>query len=314
MVICKEKCDYFQKHGQRHRRQHLTNCLEATQEWEDDTAERNILAIIKQEKDKASWRRLNYALGKHVLKDGAAGVLDFDTEEAVQEAIFNKVHRKQYNLAEESPICQGALRGQFGYTTTSPTARSVLDGTHKFPLHMDAATRELFEEIAHIWGMVPSDSDNGLILQERWQQQRKKVKEDTSSSQSGLHFGHFIAGMDCNYISQFHVLQVLLALKKGIVLERWSKGLSVMSEKMFDVRLVSKLRAILLMEAEFNAINKEVYGIRMLDNARRYKLIPEEIFSEQNRTADDGGLAKNVVLQYCLPDAHSGCHRIRGYV
>jgi hypothetical protein len=63
---------------------------------------------------------------------------------------------------------------------------------------------------------------------------------------------------------------------------------------MFGVRLDSKLRAILLMEADFNAMNKEVYGVQMLDNARRYKLIPEEIFSEQNRTADDGGLAKTL--------------------
>ena len=164
---------------------------------------------------------------------------------------------------------------------------------------MDAATRELFEEIAHIRGMVPSDSVNGLISQERWQQRWKKVKEDTSSSQSGLHFGHYIAGTDCDYISQFHALQVLLALKKGIVLERWLKGLSVMLEKMFGVRLVSKLRAILLMEADFNAMNKEVYGVRMLDNARRYKLIPEEIFSKQNCTADNGGLAKT--LFYDIP-------------
>ena len=28
--------------------------------------------------------------------------------------------------------------------------------------------------------------------------------------------------------------------------------------------------------------NKEVYGVRMLDNVQRYKLIPEEIFSQQN--------------------------------
>ncbi len=52
------------------------------------------------------------------------------------------------------------------------------------------------------------------------------------------------------------------------------------------------------MEADFNAMNKEVYGVWMLDNARRYKLILEEIVSKQNctanenRTADDGGLAK----------------------
>ncbi len=65
-------------------------------------------------------------------------------------------------------------------------------------------------------------------------------------------------------------------------------------KKRFGVHLVSKLRAILLMEADFNAMNKEVYGVCMLDEARKYKLIPEEIFSEKNCTADDGGLAKTL--------------------
>ncbi len=82
------------------------------------------------------------------------------------------------------------------------------------------------------------------------------MEEDTSLSQSGLHFCHYIAGADCNHISQYHVLQVSLALKKDITLERWSNGLSVMLEKMLGVGLVSKLRTILLMEADFNAINK----------------------------------------------------------
>ncbi len=47
-----------------------------------------------------------------------------------------------------------------------------------------------------------------------------------------------------------------LALKKGVALEQWSKGLSVMSEKMFGKRLVSKLWAILLMDADFNRRTK----------------------------------------------------------
>ena len=231
------------------------------------------------------------------VEDGAGGVVDVDTEEAVQEAIFNEVHWKCYNLAKEAPIFQGALWGQFGYSATSPTAHSVLDGTYDFPPEMDKATRELFEEIACIRLMVLSGLVDGLISRKRWQKQWQKVKEDTSLSQSGLHFGHYIASTDCNYISQIHALRVLLALKQGIALERWSNGLSVMLEKMFGVRLVSRLRAILLMEADFNAMNKKVYGVRMLANARKYyRLIPEEIFSEQNRTADNGGLAKIAIL------------------
>jgi hypothetical protein len=85
LCICKEKCDYFQKHGKQHRRQHLNQCLKRAQEREDEVAERQILAILKREKDQAFWRRLNFALGKHIhgqsvrvvqIKDGAGGVID----------------------------------------------------------------------------------------------------------------------------------------------------------------------------------------------------------------------------------------------
>ena len=30
----------------------------------------------------------------------------------------------------------------------------------------------------------------------------------------------------------------------------------------------------------------------MMDNSRKYKLMPDEIFSEKGRMADDGGLVK----------------------
>jgi hypothetical protein len=44
-----------------------------------------------------------------------------------------------------------------------------------------------------------------------------------------------------------------------------------MLEKTLGNMLVTKLRAILLMEADFNATNKIVYGSRILNNARDYK-------------------------------------------
>jgi hypothetical protein len=74
-----------------------------------------------------------------------------------------------------------------------------------------------------------------------------------------------------------------LHLKKGIALERWSNGLLVMLEKMFGVHLVSKLCAILLMEVDFNVMNKEVYGVRMFEEAWEYKLILKEIFSKKQK-------------------------------
>ena len=86
-------------------------------------------------------------------------------------------------------------------------------------------------------------------------------------------------------------MRVSLALSV-IGLLRWENGLSVMLEKTFGERLVSELRAILLMEADFNAANKIIYGERMLGNVRKYNLMPDEIFSERNGMADDGALTK----------------------
>jgi hypothetical protein len=59
------------------------------------------------------------------------------------------------------------------------------------------------------------------------------------------------------------------------------------------------------MEAGFNATNKIIYGQRLLHQARKYKLIPEEIYSKGNQLVDDGALAKvqfyDIVRQTRLP-------------
>ncbi len=87
-------------------------------------------------------------------------------------------------------------------------------------------------------------------------------------------------------------MSVILA--HAIKLKRWSRVLSVMLEKTLRVTLVTKLHAILLMEGDFNATNKIVYGVRMLQNARNHNLMPEEIFSKKNRMADNSTLCKTL--------------------
>ena len=47
------------------------------------------------------------------------------TQQTVNGAIWDEIHRKWFYLAEQAPICQGSLRGDFGYTAFSPTAKKV---------------------------------------------------------------------------------------------------------------------------------------------------------------------------------------------
>jgi hypothetical protein len=80
-----------------------------------------------------------------------------------------------------------------------------------------------------------------------------------------------------------------------------------MLENMLRVMLVTKLCTILLMEGDFNATNKMVYGMGMLKNIRDHNLMPEEIFSKKNQMADNGTLCKtlfySITRQAHIPSA-----------
>jgi hypothetical protein len=72
------------------------------------------------------------------------------TQALVQEAIFDNIHRQRFFLAKSMPICQGHLRGWFGYNAVSSTSCAVLDGTFVYPKDFDEATKEICRECAEI--------------------------------------------------------------------------------------------------------------------------------------------------------------------
>jgi hypothetical protein len=227
------------------------------------------------------------------------------SQEDLQNAIWTSIHRKRFYLVEEAPLCSGPLRGQFRYNAITPTAQAILAGTYQYPPEFDEATKEILKECAKIHLMIPKDSVSTRITKDDWDGHWNMAKESASSSASGQHFGHYKAGLHSEYITYLHALQATVITRQGIVLDRWSKGLLVILEKIFGCSLITKLRSILLMEADFNATNKAIYGIRMLSNVRKYKLMPEEVYSKRNRLADDGTLSKilyyNIVQQLRRP-------------
>ncbi len=134
--VCVKQCDCFRKNGKQYYRKHLYKCVQNAKDAEDDSKEKEILAIIQRERDRSFWRQINYVMGKArggsvrqvLTKDGdEEGTLSKHlTEESVTEAIFTIIHRKRFFLAEAAPICSGELRGQFGYNATVRTAKAIL--------------------------------------------------------------------------------------------------------------------------------------------------------------------------------------------
>jgi hypothetical protein len=158
----------------------------------------------------------------------------------------------------------------------------------------NSTTHDLFTEIAVIHRTVLKDSVSISISPAQWKLFWKIVNEETSSFESGIHFGHYIAGCKLDIVLHYHTACVIVVLAHAIELEQWSRGLSVMLEKTLGNTLVMKLLAILLMEADFNATNKIVHGNQMLHSARDYNLMPEEVFSERTRILRSRGCVKGM--------------------
>ncbi len=170
----------------------------------------------------------------------------------------------------------------------------MLDDTYVAATNIDSATTELFTEVASICHLVPKNLVSITITPEQWHQYWTVVDEEMLSLELELHFGHYIVGCKSDLISHYHAARVTVTLAHAILLKRWSRGLLVMLEKTLGVTLVTKLCPILLMEGDFNATNKIIFGCRMIKNAQRHHLMPEEIFSKKNRMADNRTLCKTL--------------------
>jgi hypothetical protein len=158
LKVCEEKCDYYRRHDHRYWRKFLEKRLTVARIKRNSKAEKQILELIEWEKQRVFWRQLNYLMRKNKgssvksaqIQDDEGGVTEFTAQEEVEGAIWSEIHGKRFYLAEQAPICQGGLRGEFGYMANIVAAQEVLDGVYMPEKDEHQGTLELFEKIARI--------------------------------------------------------------------------------------------------------------------------------------------------------------------
>ena len=156
-------------------------------------------------------------------------------------------------------------------------AQQILDGSYEPPPGTSDSVVLLLDEISRIGQMIKRGAVRLTITAGEFREYWRVVNEGTSSSFSTIHFGHYKSAAYSPSLSDFLARKITLIARCGCPPERWGHGLQVLLEKIAGVALVSKLRAILLMEADFNANNKELIGSRMMANIRSHGLMMEEI-------------------------------------
>ena len=128
---------------------------------------------------------------------------------------------------------------------------------------------------------------------------------------SGLLFGNYKCAVDSPLLTAVHTLFSQLTVVRGISLRRWACGLSVMLEKVKGNINVEKLRGILLMEADYNFINKLLIGQRVMKTIERRKAVPEELagsrkLHEAVEVALNRKLSSDVMRQLRRPGTITG--------
>ena len=164
------------------------------------------------------------------------------------------------------------------------------------PPDTDESTLLLFKEMANIWQMMKDDEVDIVVTVDDFKHYWRRAKERTALSYSKLRFGYYKSAVYSNYLLEVHALKLFLISKTGSAPEHWARGLSVMLEMIAGIAVVTKLQVILLMEADFNFHNRLIFGKRMMDLARRHEMLPEEIYSEKERTAEDAVLQYQVLV------------------
>lgn len=141
-------------------------------------------------------------------------------------------NHQRFLLTYGTPLMDGSqLQHNLGFLANTKSADQILNGTYEFEDNVDPTTKELLNQISQMSRTHRNQTVDYIISKEDYQKYWKTSKEKTSSSFSGLHFGHWKAAAYDNNISELHAMLTQIAFQSGSPYIRWSTGLSVMLEK-----------------------------------------------------------------------------------
>jgi hypothetical protein len=304
------------------RKKHLRWRLSEARVREDDCAAREITRIIQAEARRKRQRAINRVVrppkGRAVLSVKAfvnGEDVTYDTQPEVERACREHL-ASRFSSGARAPISYGQLATDIGPLGDTEAARRILDATYEFPPGCDTATVDLLRSVAQIRleiNEVPQHTS--AVTTEDFHSFWDTAKESTSSSKSGRHFGHYKAACSDPTLVSLHVNNINLAVNGGVPLSRWKKGVTVLLEKVAGNNNIAKLRAICLLEADFNWWLKVIFAKRMMSRMRSQDILPVEQGATSGKTTIDSSMLKqlyfdqaNVLHLSCAVSSNDAAH------
>ncbi len=225
-----------------------------------------ILRTIEREEQKSIWRRINRAINDpslgavpFVQRAEQGEIVDIYKTQAMDTEI-QEVTEQRFDLSMSAPITMTSLCRQLGFLSDTDFALQMLRGEVHILLDVDASTTLVLEEIIILFCTLHDGHSEIILEAEEFKHYWQRVREKTSSSISSIHFGHYKSAVHSQSLSDFLARKITLIARCRCPPEQWGHGLQVLLEKIAGVALILKLRAILLMEGDYNYMNKGIFG------------------------------------------------------
>ena len=251
---------------------HLEDRAQVAQQTGQLSKSQAISNIKRAEKLKQMYRKIRRLTAKGGSKRFTHLILPVQDQEIMindpQDIFHHLIVRNchHFGQAEGSPFTQPPLTSIKDISQINP----FLDNHQVKP-----AVRSILEQLKNrpkLPSIIPNI--NAFDLQQLY----KIWNENTATSPSGLHLGHDKCALQENTKDDATLIAEILykiksqfiniALKTGIVYDRWKHINTVMIEKIPGVYHINKLRALHLFESDLNAIFGILWGKRLMHHAK----------------------------------------------
>ncbi len=140
--------------------------------------------------------------------------------------------------------------------------------------------------------LLKDDRIDGNVSIHNFQSYWQGANERIYSYFSRLHFGHYKAANSDKHLSALHAAKLTACARHGTPLSRWGVGLTVLIEKVRGNNNIGKMRAICLLEADFNFYSKLIFARRMMSSAQSKGQIPAECFATKENNCVNAVITK----------------------
>jgi hypothetical protein len=301
LVACLSELYKLRQDAPALRIKHLKWRLSIAKTRQDKVAQQEIHRIIITEAKKRRQRTINRAIkdpkGRPVLHieiDTQHGPKSLHSREEIEGQVQQNL-QKRFSLGKRAPINKGSLLCDFGTLGCSDSTNQLFRGEYNFASIDDSYTEDFLREAARIKLMTDTHTQpTSFVTNEDFIMYWGKANELTSSSKSGRHFGHYKAICSDKRLVSLHVNSINMATTRGTPLTRWGQGVTVLLEKVAGTAKIDKLRAICLLEADFNWWLKVIFAKRMMQQMKDAGAIPLEQGAVKGKNTTNNSLLKQL--------------------